>query len=67
MSQGHTYAVQSAALYFALLPFATLFVMMIGARFFDGVRRKRKPAGQRPAIIGLTAVSPARRFLSAVD
>jgi hypothetical protein len=65
--QGHSYAVQSLALYVAMIPFATLFTMMIGARFFEGLRRARKPAAQRPAIIAIAPAAPARRFLPAVD
>lgn len=67
MHQGHSYAAQSAAFYVALIPFVLLFAVMIGARFFEGLRRARKPAAQRPAIIGIAAAAPARRFLSAVD
>lgn len=67
MHQGHTYAAQSAAFYIALIPFVLLFTMMVGARFFEGMRRARKPAAQRPAIIGLAGIAPVRRALSAVD
>ncbi len=67
MHNGHTYAVQSAAFYFALIPFVALFAIMIGARFFEGLRRARKPAAQRPAIIGLAAFVPAQRFLTSAE
>lgn len=67
MHHGHSYATQSAAFYIALIPFILLFVMMIGARFFEDMRRARKPAAKRPAIIAIAQVAPARRFLSAVD
>lgn len=67
MHQGHPYAIQSAAFYFALIPFVLLALMMIGARFFDGLRRARKPAAQRPAIIGIANFAPARRVLTSVD
>lgn len=67
MQHGHPYAAQSAAFYLALIPFVLLFTMIIGARYFEGLRRARKPAGKRPAIIALAPMAPARRFLSAVD
>jgi hypothetical protein len=68
MHSGHSYAVQSVALYIALVPFTLLFVMMIGARFFDGLRRKRKPAAPRPAIVGLvTAFTAPRRVINSVE
>jgi len=67
MHSGHPYAVQSAALYIALVPFALLFVMMTGARFFDGLRRKRKPVPPRPAIVGLASFAPARRVVNSVE
>jgi hypothetical protein len=50
----HPYAVQVAAFYFALVPFILLGLMIAGARFFDGARRRGKPAPPRPAIVGLT-------------
>jgi hypothetical protein len=55
MHSGHSYAVQSAAFYVALIRFILLFTMMIGARFFEALRRARKPAPKRPAIIGIAA------------
>jgi len=68
MHLGHPYAVQSAAFYIALVPFTLLFVMMIGARFFDGLRRKRKPLPRRPAIIGLvTAFTAPRRVVNSAE
>lgn len=67
MHHGHSYATQSAAFYLALIPFVLLFAIMIGARFFESMRRARKPAGKRPAIIGIAPMAPARRFLSAVE
>lgn len=67
MHHGHTYAAQSAALYIALIPFVLLFTMIVGARFFERIRRSRKPAAQRPAIIGVANIAPVRRALSAVD
>ncbi len=67
MTQGHPYALQSAAFYLALIPFILLFAMMIGARYFEGLRRARKPLPQRPAIIGIAAFAPARRLLSAAE
>lgn len=67
MHQGHPYALQCAAFYVALVPFVLLFVIMIGARSFEGLRRARKPAPQRPAIIGLTPIVSVRRFLPAAD
>jgi hypothetical protein len=51
----HPYAVQTAAFFVALAPIVVLFVMMIGARFFDGVRRARKPAPVRPLAIAALA------------
>lgn len=63
MHNGHPYATQSAAFYLALIPFVLLFTMMIGARFFESLRRARKPAHKRPVIIGLSP-SPARWGLS---
>jgi hypothetical protein len=63
MNNGHSYAVQSAAFYLALIPFVVLFTMMFGARFFENLRRARKPAVRRPAIIALSA-APARWRLS---
>lgn len=41
MYHGHTYAVQSVALYIAMIPFILLFGMIVGARYFEGVRRSR--------------------------
>ncbi len=67
MHFGHPYAVQSAAFYIALIPFIALFTMMFGARFFEGMRRKRKPLPPRPAIIGMTAFAPARRVLTPAE
>jgi hypothetical protein len=67
MHQGHSYAVQSAALYVALIPFVLLFTLMIGARYFESLRRARKPVPRRPAIIAIAPMAPARRFISAVD
>lgn len=64
MHSGHSYAAQSAALYFAMIPFVLLFTMIIGARYFESVRRARKPAPRRPAI---TALVPARRFVPAAE
>ena len=54
MHHHHPYAVQVAAFFLALVPFVLLGTMLFGARFFDGVRRARKPAAPRPATIGLT-------------
>jgi hypothetical protein len=51
----HPYAVQNAAFLFSLIPIVLLAVMMIGARFFDGVRRARKPA---PRIVSLAPMRP---------
>lgn len=68
MHSGHPYALQSAALYISLVPFTLLFVMMIGARFFDGLRRRRKPVPPRPAIVGLvTAFTTPRRVITSVE
>ncbi|HKU67333.1 MAG TPA: hypothetical protein VJP85_06145 [Candidatus Baltobacteraceae bacterium] len=68
MHSGHPYAVQMAAFYVALVPFAALFVVMIGGRFFDGLRRMRKPLPPRPAIVGLvTAFTPARRAVNSAE
>lgn len=53
MHHDHPYAVQAAAFFVALVPFVLLGTMLLGARFFDGVRRARKPAAPRPATIGL--------------
>lgn len=64
MHQGHSYATQSAAFYFAMIPFVLLFTMIIGARYFEALRRARKPAPRRPAII---ALAPTRRFIPATD
>ncbi|HEV3152538.1 MAG TPA: hypothetical protein VGZ02_01895 [Candidatus Baltobacteraceae bacterium] len=56
----HPYALQTAAFFIALVPFVLLGTMVIGARFFDGLQRARKPAPPRPAIVGLTrAPNPA--------
>ena len=60
----HSYAAASAAFYVALVPFVLLFAMMIGARFFENVRRARKPRPARPAIIALSA---ARGLLPTPD
>lgn len=49
----HPYAVQQAAFLLALLPIAFLTVMMVGAHFFDGLRRARKPLPVRPPGIRL--------------
>jgi hypothetical protein len=57
MHSGHPYALQIAAFYVALIPFVALFVMMIGARYFEGLRRKRKPVPMRPAIIALRTMT----------
>lgn len=57
MHHGHPYAIQVAAFGVALIPFVALFVMMIGGRFFEGVRRSRKPVPARPAIIALRMTS----------
>jgi hypothetical protein len=68
MHNGHPYALQSAAFFIAMIPFAALFVLMIGARFFDGLRRARKPVpARRPGIIGMTAFAASRRFVPAAD
>lgn len=64
MHQGHSFATQSAAFYFALIPFVLLFTMIIGARYFEAARRARKPAPKRPAII---AIAPARRFVPTAE
>lgn len=55
MHNGHAYATQCAAFYIALIPFVLLFAMIFGARFFEGLRRKRKPMLSRPAIVGMGA------------
>jgi hypothetical protein len=56
----HPYAVQTAALFVALIPVVLLFTMMAGARFLDGMRRARKPVPVRPpAIVALRRLSPA--------
>lgn len=57
----HTYAIQNAALLISMIPFVLLGVMMIGARFFDGVRRARKPA---PRIV---ALAPMRRLVPTLE
>jgi hypothetical protein len=58
---GHSFTVQSAAFVFALIPFVLLITFMVGARFFDGIRRARKPAPSRPpAILALRAASAGR-------
>jgi hypothetical protein len=57
MHSGHPYALQIAAFYVALIPFVALFVIMIGARYFEGLRRKRKPVPMRPAIIALRTMT----------
>jgi|GEM_PF-7076030 len=67
MHNGHPYALQSAAFYVAMIPFVTLFALMSGARFFENLRRARKPAGQRPALLALAPIAPARRLVSAAD
>ena len=67
MHHGHSYASQSAAFYVALIPFIALFVVMTGGRFFEGLRRARKPAAQRPAIIALARIVPARTLLPSTD
>jgi len=68
MSSGHPYAVQSAAFYVALIPFALLFTMMIGSRFFENLRRKRKPLPARPAIIDLaSSFTSVKSALTAAD
>ncbi len=67
MHSGHPYAIQSAAFYIALIPFVLLFTFMFGARFFEGLRRKRKPLPPRPAIIGLASFAPARRVLTSAE
>lgn len=67
MHHGHPYAIQSAALYIALIPFALLFTLMIGARFFEGLRRARKPAPPRPAIVGIGSFAPSRRVLTSAE
>lgn len=61
----HPYIIQDAAFFFALVPFVLLFTMMIGARFFEGIRRARKPAPTRPPAI--IALASARRLLAATD
>jgi len=66
MQSGHSYAVQSAALYLALIPFIVLFTMMFGARYFESLRRKRKPLPPRPAISALAAFASPRRALTSV-
>lgn len=66
MHSGHSYAVQSAAFYIALVPFIALFTMIFGARFFENVRRNRKPL-PRPAIIGIASFAPPRRVLTAAE
>lgn len=61
----HPYIIQDAALLFALFPFVLLLTMMVGARFFENIRRARKPAPSRPpAIIALAAT---RRLLATSD
>ena len=67
MQSGHSYAVQSAALYLALFPFIVLFTMMFGARYFEGLRRKRKPLPPRPAIAAIAAFAPPRRALTSLE
>ncbi|HEY9179551.1 MAG TPA: hypothetical protein VIO32_02465 [Candidatus Baltobacteraceae bacterium] len=59
MHQGHSYAVQSAAFYLSLIPIVVLFTIMFGARFFESIRRARKPAPVRPAIAGLRRMTAA--------
>ena len=43
----HPYALQDASFFFALIPIVMLFVIVIGAQFFDGLRRARKPLPAR--------------------
>lgn len=66
MHHGHPYAVQAAAFYFAMIPFVALFTIMFGARFFESIRRARKPAPvHKPAVIGLVRWSQPLREPSA--
>ena len=67
MQSGHSYAIQSAAFYIALVPFIALFTIMFGARFFENIRRKRKPAPPRPAIVGIASFAPPRRVLTTAE
>jgi hypothetical protein len=67
MQSGHSYAVQSAAFYLALVPFILLFTMMFGARYFESLRRKRKPLPPRPAIAAFAAFAPPRRALTSAE
>jgi hypothetical protein len=62
-TNSHPYIVQSAAFFVALIPFALLFTMIAGAKFFDGLRRARKPAPARPPAI----VSLARPRIALAD
>jgi hypothetical protein len=52
MQSSHPYAIQAAAFYVALVPFIALFAMIAGGRYFEGLRRKRKPDARRSAIAG---------------
>lgn len=61
----HPYIVQDAALFFALVPIVLLFTMMIGARFFENIRRARKPTPSRPPAI--IALASTRRLLATPD
>lgn len=67
MHHGHPYAVQSAAFFVALIPFIALFTILIGARFFESVRRARKPAPVRPAMTGIAGLVPVRRFAPSAE
>jgi hypothetical protein len=53
MQSSHPYAIQAAAFYVALVPFIALFAVMMGGRYFEGLRRKRKPAARKPAVSAL--------------
>lgn len=59
MHHHHPYAVQTAAFFFALVPFVLLGTMIVGARFFDGLHRARKPAPSRPAIVEISRPAQA--------
>lgn len=67
MHNGHPYAVQSAAFYLSLIPIVVLFTIMFGARFFENIRRARKPAPPRPAIAALASFAPPRRFVPTAE
>lgn len=61
----HPFIIQEAALVFALVPAVTLFVIMFGARYFENIRRARRPAPSRPPAI--IALRNARTLLPTPD